>query len=168
MRDLGPKLAAAMTKDLQQRWPAAPIRVDVCYYVVALGNALTTFGPPHTTFSSSEPSTQDLSGFELLIHEAAHAFAATLMHALSAQGRAQYKDVADLWHATLFYTSGVELRRVLPAPEEATFTPYAYRYGVYRGRWQNYRVLLENDWQPYLDGKVDFADAVHSMVAALP
>jgi len=168
VRDLGPKLAAAMTKDLHQRWPAAPIRVDVCYYVVALGNALTTLGPPHTTFSSSEPATQDLSGFELLFHEASHAFADTLMRAFSAQGRAQHKDVADLWHATLFYTSGVELRRVLPAPEQATFTPYAYRYGVYRGRWQTYRLLLETDWQSYLDGKVDFADAVHSMVAGLP
>ena len=168
VRDLGPKLAAAMTKDLRQQWPAAPIRVDVSYHVVALGSALTTLGPPHTTFSSSDPSTQGLSGFELLFHEASHTFADTLMHALSAEGRAQRKDVADLWHATLFYTSGVELRRVLPPPEQASFTPYGYRYGVYRGRWQSYRPLLETNWQPYLDGKVDFADAVHSMVAGLP
>jgi hypothetical protein len=30
-----------MTKDLHQQWSAAPIRVDVCYYVSALGHALT-------------------------------------------------------------------------------------------------------------------------------
>ncbi len=35
-----------MIKDLHQQWPAAPIRVDVCYYVIALGYALTTL-PPH-------------------------------------------------------------------------------------------------------------------------
>jgi hypothetical protein len=48
-QDLGPKLASAMTKDLHQQWPVAPIRVDVCYYVVALGHANTTL-PPHITF----------------------------------------------------------------------------------------------------------------------
>jgi hypothetical protein len=167
LRDLGPKLASAMTKDLHQQWPAAPIRVDVCYYVPALGHALTSL-PPHITFSSTGLSNQGLSGFELLFHEASHTYADTLINALSAEGRRQHKDVGDLWHATLFYTSGVDLRRLLPGPEQASFTPYAYRYGVYRGRWRIYRRLLETDWQVYLDGKIDFTDAIHSMVADLP
>lgn len=164
---LGPTLASAMTKDLHQPWPGAPIRVDVCYYVVALGHALTTLNPAHITFASSDPTNQGLSGFELLFHEASHTFADTTMNALAAEGRAQHKDVGDLWHALLFYTSGVELRRALPAPERAGFTPYAYRYGVYRGRWLKYRPLLETDWQPYLDGKTGFSNAIHSMVAGL-
>jgi hypothetical protein len=168
VQDLAPRLASAMTKDLHQHWPAAPIRVDVCYYVVALGHALTTL-PPHITFSSSDPSNQDLSGFELLFHEASHTFADTMINALSAESRTQHKDVGDLWHSALFYTSGAELRRLLPAPEQASFTPYAYRYGVYNGgNWPKYRRLLETDWQAYLDGKIDFSDAIHSMVAGLP
>jgi hypothetical protein len=167
VHDLGPKLASAMTKNLHQQWPATPIRVDVCYYVVALGYALTTLRPSHITFSSSDPSNQDLSGFELLFHEASHTFADTMINALSAEGRTQHKDVGDLWHSLLFYTSGVELRRLLPAPEQASFTPYAYRYGVYRGNWRTYRRVLETDWQAYVDGKIDFTDAIHSMVAGL-
>jgi hypothetical protein len=163
---LGPKLASAMTKVLHQRWPAAPIRVDVCYYVVALGHANTTL-PPHITFSGSDPSNQDLSGFELLFHEASHTFADTMMNVLSAEGRTQHKDVGDLWHSLLFYTSGVELRRVLPVHEQASFTPYAYRYGVYRGEWREYRRVLETDWQVYLDGKTSFQTAIRSMVADL-
>jgi hypothetical protein len=166
VQDLGSKLAAAMTKDLHQQWPAAPIRVDVCYYVVSLGYANTTL-PPHITFSGSDPSNQDLSGFELLFHEASHTFADTIMNALSAEGRTQHKDVGDLWHSLLFYTSGVELRRLLPAPEQASFTPYAYRYGVYRGNWREYRRVLETDWQVYLDGKTSFQTAIHSMAADL-
>jgi hypothetical protein len=168
VQDLGPQLASTMTRDLHQPWPAAPIRVDVCYYVVALGHALTTL-PPHTTFSSSGPSNQDLSGFELLFHEASHTFADTMINALSAEGHTQQKDIGDLWHSVLFYTSGVELRRLLPAPEQASFTPYAYRYGVYAGgNWSTYRPVLESDWQAYLDGKINFTDAIHSMVAGLP
>lgn len=167
VRDLGPKLASAMTKDLHQQWPTAPIRVDVCYYVVALGYALTTL-PPHTTLSGSGPSNQDLSGFELLFHEASHTFADTTMNALSADGRRQHKDVGDLWHSVLFYTSGVELSRLLPASERASFTPYAYRYGVYSGgNWPRYRRALETDWQAYLDGRTSFDAALRGMVRDL-
>jgi len=97
LQDLGPKLAAAMTKDLHQQWPAAPIREDVCYYVVSLGSAFTTTGPAHTTLSSFDPpgqylsgTNQGLSGFELLFHEASHAYADTIMDALPAEGRAQH------------------------------------------------------------------------------
>jgi hypothetical protein len=167
VQDLGLKLASAMTKDLYQQWPEAPIRVDVCYYVAALGHANTTL-PPHITFSSSDPSLQGLSGFELLYHEASHTYADTLINALSAEGRTQHKDVGDLWHAALFYTSGVELCRLLPAPEQASFTPYGYRYRVYTGgNWPKYQRVLEKDWLAYLDGKTSFQTAIHSMVADL-
>ncbi|HVI06593.1 MAG TPA: hypothetical protein VM711_10930 [Sphingomicrobium sp.] len=168
VRDLGPKLASAMTTDLRQPWPAAPVRVDVCYYVVALGYAFTTLHPAHITFSGSDPSNQDLGGFELLFHESSHTYADTIINALSAEGRMQHRDVGDMWHSVLFYTSGVELRRLLPVPEQVTFTPYGYGHGVYRGRWQTYRPLLESDWQAYLDGKVGFNATIHSMVARLP
>jgi hypothetical protein len=170
VRDLGPKLAAAMTRDLHQQWPAAPIRVDVCHYVAAVGHAYTTL-PGHTTFSSSDPSSQGLSGFELLFHEASHTFADTIRNALASACRAQHKEcgnpqsgLAPLWHAVLFYTSGVELRRLLPPTEQASFTPYAYANGVYRGGdWPKYRVVLEKDWQAYLDGKMSFDAAIHTL-----
>lgn len=167
VQDLGPKLAAAMTRDLRQPWPSTPIRVDLGYYVPEIGHAYTS--DPHSTFSSRDSSHQGLSGFELLFHEASHTFSDTLSGALSAQCRAQKKNCGDLWHSVLFYTSGVEVRRLLPATEQASFTPYAYQYGVYtRGNWPEYRRVLETDWQAYLDRKMDFARAVRSMVADLP
>lgn len=168
VQDLAPKLASAMTKDLRQRWPPAPIRVDVCYYVVALGHANTTL-PPHITFSSSDPTTQGLTGFELLFHEASHTFADTMTDTLSAQCRTQHKNCEDLWHTLLFYTSGVELRRLLSPSEQDGFAPYAYKYGLYtRGRWAKYRPVLESDWQAYLDGKMSFDSALGAMATNLP
>ncbi len=168
LHDLGPQLAAAMTQALHQPWDATPVRVDISYYVVALGNAMTTLGPSHITYSSFDPSHKDINGFELLFHESSHTYADTVMKALAAEGSKQHKAVADLWHATLFYTSGVELRRVLPVVEQTGFTPYAYRYGVYRGPWGAYRQILETDWQAYLDGKTDFDAAIQHMVTDLP
>ena len=46
--------------------------------------------------------------------------------------------------------------------------PYAYRFGVYDRRWQSLRAGLEKDWQPYLDGKVDFSHALAKLVADCP
>ena len=169
VKELGPQVAAAVQKDLRQAWPATPIRVDVCYYVPQIGNAYTTDEPPHTTFSSNAPSLQGFSGFETLFHEASHSFADTMGNALAAECRTEKKNCDQLWHAVLFYTPGVEIRRALPPAEEASFTPYAYKYGLYnRGDWPKYRVVLEKDWQKYLDGRIDFTAAIHSMVADLP
>ena len=168
VNELGAQIAAAMQKDLRQAWPAAPIRVDVCYYVPAIGHAYTTTDPAHTTFSSSAPTLAELSGFETLFHEASHSFSDSMSNALFAECGAQKKKCGDLWHAILFYTPGVEVRRALPADQQAAFTPYAYKYGLYtRGEWPKYRAVLEKDWQKYLDGQSNFTAAIHSMVADL-
>ena len=168
VNELGAQIAAAMEKDLHQPWPAAPIRVDVCYFVPAIGHAYTTTDPAHTTLASSEASLQDLSGFETLFHEASHSFADKMSDALSADCSAQKKNCGDLWHAVLFYTPGVEVRRALPPDEQTAFTPYAYKFGLYtRGEWPKYRAVLEKDWQQYLDGKMDFLAGLHSMVVDL-
>ena len=161
------RLAAAMTRDLQQPWPARPIHVDVCYYVPEIGYAFTIL-PPHITYASGDPSHQGLIGFELLFHEASHTFADVEVEALSRACRAQGKDCGDLWHTLLFYTSGVELGRLLPAAEQRSFTPYAYKYGLYtRGDWPRYRRVLATDWQAYLDGKTAFDAAIGEMATNL-
>lgn len=168
VRELGPQIATAMEKDLQQAWPAAAIRVDVCYYVPEIGHAYTTTDPAHTTFSSSAAALEDLSGFETLFHEASHAFAGKMADALFAECGTQKKNCGDLWHAVLFYTAGTEVRRALPMSEQTGFVPYAYKYGLYtRGNWPAYRSVLEKDWQAYLDGKIDFGAAIDSMVSDL-
>lgn len=169
VKALGPRIAAAIERDLHEDWPVAPLRVDVCYYVPQIGHAYTTDGlPPHTTFSSSGAQLEDLSGFETLFHEASHSFADTMGNALSAECEAAKKNCGDLWHAVLFYTAGVEVRRALPAADQPNFTPYAYKYGLYsRGEYPKYRRVLESDWQAYLAGKIDFAAAIHVMVTDL-
>jgi hypothetical protein len=168
VKALGPGIASAMAKDLHQRWPAAPIRVDVCYYVPEIGHAYTTVGPPHTTFWSSAPALQDLNGFETLFHEASHSFSSAMSDCLFAECGEEKKHCGELWHAVLFYTAGVETRRALPPAEQASFVPYAYRYGLYqRGDYPKYRRVLEADWQAYLDGKTGFETAVRAMVKEL-
>src|SRR5262249_50083819 len=53
--------------------------------------------------------------------------------ALFAECGTENKRCGDLWHAVLFYTAGVETRRALPPAAQASFIPYAYRYGLSAG-----------------------------------
>jgi len=165
---LGPKIAAAIERDLKEGWPAVPIHLDVCYFVPEIGHAFTTNHPAHTTLSSSAPTLGGLNGFETLFHEASHTFADTMADALLKECAAAKKECGDLWHGVLFFTTGEETRRALPEPDQAVFQPYAYKNGLYeRGEYPKYRRVLEKDWQPYLEGKIDFARAIRQMVADL-
>jgi hypothetical protein len=47
------------------------------------------------------------------------------------------------------------------------YVPYAVREGLYKRGWENYLRVLTQYWQPYLDGRVEFSDAIAHMVSAL-
>src|SRR2546427_2036025 len=49
----------------------------------------------------------------------------------------------------------------------AGYTPYALREGLYERGWKNYLDVLQRFWQPYLDGRATFSDAIARMVSSL-
>jgi hypothetical protein len=48
-----------------------------------------------------------------------------------------------------------------------TYTPYAIRERLYERGWDGYLQLLTRFWQPYLEGKSTFDDAIARMVSSL-
>jgi hypothetical protein len=52
-------------------------------------------------------------------------------------------------------------------PQDSEYTPYAKREGLYQRGWENYLSLLTRYWQPYLEGRTTFDDAIAHMVSAL-
>jgi hypothetical protein len=52
-------------------------------------------------------------------------------------------------------------------PQDSEYTPYAKREGLYQRGWENYLSLLNRYWQPYLQGRSTFDDAIARMVSAL-
>jgi hypothetical protein len=52
-------------------------------------------------------------------------------------------------------------------PQGIEYTPYAVRERLYQRGWEDYLKLLMRFWQPYLDGKATFDDAIAHMVSAL-
>ena len=51
--------------------------------------------------------------------------------------------------------------------QDADFTPHAIRDGLYQRGWENYLRILSRYWQPYLESRVTFDDAIAHMVSAL-
>jgi hypothetical protein len=172
----------------QTKWPKAKIRVDVCGYANPTG-AYTTLDPLRVTISSTDPRNQDDAAFEVLFHEASHGIAEPVQSAIIRECHQRDKAIPrDLWHALIFYTTGEVIRPLLTPAENAppdtedavkpninrpppsrkeTYTPYAIREGLYERGWKDYLQLLTRFWQPYLDNKSTFDDAIARMVSAL-
>ncbi len=177
----------------QTKWPKEKIRVDVSAYANPTG-AYTTIDPLRVTISSVDPRNQGDEAFEVLFHEASHGIAEPVQNAIIRECRQRDKPIPrDLWHALIFYTTGEVIRPLLtpadadnvpqdkpdkedavkpninrpPATRKETYIPYAIREGLYERGWKDYLQLLTRFWQPYLDNKSTFDDAIARMVSAL-
>jgi hypothetical protein len=177
----------------QTKWPKEKIRVDVSAYAYSTG-AYTTLDPLRVTISSTDPRNQGDEAFEVLFHEASHGIAEPVQNAIVRECRQRDKAIPrDLWHALIFYTTGEVIRPLLtpadadnvpqdkpdkedavkpninrpPATRKETYIPYAIREGLYERGWKDYLQLLTRFWQPYLDNKSTFDDAIARMVSAL-
>ncbi len=158
------KYSESLKKELaaayQTGWPTAPIRTDVAEYASFAG-AYTTLDPAHITVSSINPGNQGDAALEVLFHEASHAIVDKIRTALGEEASRQHKPLRrrDFWHALLFYTTGEIVEQHLNG-----HVPYAVKNGLYSRAWPGAPEVLDADWKPYLDGKIDLAAAVHRLV----
>ncbi len=173
VRRNGLDLAHRLAEIYQTNWPKDRIRVDVTSYA-SLTGAYTTLDPLRVTVSSADARNQGPEALEVLFHEASHGIADSVQDAIFRECRQREKPIPrDLWHALLFYTTGELIRPLALDSGGSTsgsasgYVPYAVREGLYKRGWENYLRLLTEYWQPYLDGRVTFDDAIAHMVSAL-
>jgi hypothetical protein len=178
VRRNGLDLAHRLAEIYQTNWPKDRIRVDVTNYASSTG-AYTTLDPLRVTVSSVDTRNQGPEALEVLFHEASHGISDSVQDAIFRECRQREKPIPrDLWHALLFYTTGEVIRPLALDGSRASSTssangsssgyvPYAVREGLYKRGWENYLRVLTEYWQPYLDGRVPFDDAIAHMVSAL-
>jgi hypothetical protein len=179
VREQGVGLSERLADIYQTRWPKEKIRVDVCAYANAAG-AYTSLDPLRVTISSTDPRNQGPEALEVLFHEASHGIALPVEAAISRECKQREKPIPrDLWHALIIYTTEEVLRPVFKeiAPEKRSgdappqqpkpnVVPYALRDILTQRGWEQYHLLLALYWQPYLDGKVSFEDAIAHLISA--
>jgi len=170
VRNSALELSHRLAEIYETPWPKERIRVDVTVFANAQG-AYTTVDPLRVTLSSTDARNQGAEALEILFHEASHGISDTVQNAIVRECRQRDKPVPrDLWHALLFYTAGEVIRSVMknsPNKIPDAYTPYAIRENLYKRGWEDYLRVLNEYWQPYLDGKVGFDDAIAHMVSSL-
>jgi hypothetical protein len=171
VRNKGVDLSQRLAEIYQTKWPKQRIRVDVSAFANYAG-AYTTLDPLRVTISSTDSRNQGNSALEVLFHEASNGIAEPVQLAINRECRQRDKVIPrDLWHALVFYTTGEVIKPVVSSGSGDNggdpYTPYAVREGLYQRGWDDYLKLLERFWQPYLDGKTTFDDAIAHIVSAL-
>lgn len=165
----GPALTAALAKAYHTPWPETPILVDVAIEAGPFGAYTTDVASgvyaAHSTISPVGPGSAGDMGVETIFHEASHAVDAAIMRMIADESRRQQRQTPrNLWHAVIFYTTGELVRRALGRTDDAQYTPYAYRFNVYEKGMLPDRAALEREWQPWLEGKVPFEEALRNLV----
>jgi hypothetical protein len=155
----GETLVRELSAAYKAPWPTYTIRVDVTNYANWSG-AYTTIDPTRITISAGDRANYETAALEIVFHESSHGIVQNLRTAIAAECTKQKVKLPrlDLWHAVLFYTTGEIVRRHFPK-----YVPYGYK-GLWDRAWPMYIKALEQDWKPYVDGKVAFATAVTALV----
>jgi len=181
VREQGVGISQRLADIYQSTWPNEKIRVEVCAYANAAG-AFTTLDPLRVTISSTDARNQGTEALAVLFEESSHGISTPVKDAIARECRQREKPIPrDLWHALLLYTTSEVLRPVLqgassepkssdaPAPQNATTTPpqSALAEKFKQRGWGEYLHLIDVYWQPYLQGRVAFEDAIAHLVSAV-
>ena len=181
VREQGVGLSQRLAEIYQSKWPKEKIHVDVCAFANASG-AYTTLDPLRVTIASTDPRNQGSDALEVLFHESSHGLALPVQNAITRECRQREKPIPrNLWHALIYYTTDEVLGPVLQGTEvdanssgsnssattKNTSMPEEMQEDLTQRGWENYLSVLTLYWQPYLDGKVKFDDAIAHMVSAI-
>lgn len=181
VREQGVGISQRLADIYQSTWPGEKIRVEVCAYANAAG-AFTTLDPLGVTISSTDSRNQGPNALAILFEESSHGISTPVKDAIARECRQRDKPIPrDLWHALILYTTTEVLRPVLedaspdskaadgPVPQKTKATRSRSELAdkfTQRG-WSDYLHLIDVYWQPYIDGRVTFEDAIAHLVSAI-
>jgi len=181
VREQGVGISQRLADIYQSPWPKDKIRVEVCMYASSSG-AYATLDPLRVTISSTDRRNQGASALAVLFEQASHGIAFPVEDEIARECKQRDKPIPrDLWHALVLYTTSRVLQPILqdsssaPQPEatsspskaEATQNPSSLADQFAQRGWNDYLTVLDLFWQPYLNGKVNFEDAIAHIVSSI-
>ena len=181
VREQGVGLSERLAEIYQSKWPKEKIRVEVCAFANSAG-AYTTLDPLHVTIASTDPRNQGTEALGVLFYESSHGLALPVQNAISRECRQREKPIPrNLWHALIYYTTTEVIRPIISGsgtevpsggPSNVQKPRFSSLPGELKGNltqrgWEDYLHVIITFWQPYLDGRVNFEDAIAHMVSAI-
>jgi len=117
--------------------------------------------------SSQDSRNAGMAGFETLFYEASHLIAGGIEYTIGQECRRLEKPIPrNLWDALLLFTTREVMRRNWPDTTGSAANSSPATGLVNRG-WADYVPLLEEDWQAYLNGRVDMDAAILHIVRSI-
>jgi hypothetical protein len=160
--EYGPSMSQRIATAFHTEWPKEKTATEVVVYANWAG-AYTVTNSTLITISSADSAGQGEAGLETLFHEASHALIGNVQRQLSSDLLADSKTPNfGIVHVITFYTAGVVTADALAKNGVHDFVAYAVKNGLYERvpDWKHYREVCDNDWRPYLNGKVTFDEAL--------
>jgi hypothetical protein len=160
-------MSAALANAYHIMWPDDPILVDAVGEI-GPNSAVTHEGPPgfaaHIQAGAASSRNTGDAPLELIFHEASHTFGVggRITAMIEEECARQNLTTPDnLWHFMIMFTTGAVARRELERTGRAGYLSYGDRYNQIP---PPARSAFERDWQPHLDGKISFEQALHDLV----
>jgi hypothetical protein len=168
LRAAGPELLAAVGNAYGTPMPKR-IHVDVSAYGGEYG--AYTVGDAEqvrVVMSSLDETYQGFSALEMLMHEPSHGVVGAVDYAIGGDLTRLAKELnvkpnRNLWHALLFYTTGVLTRDALARRGVTNYEPVIYR-GMFKGGYRGLQQAIETHWGAYLGGKKTREEAIRAML----
>jgi hypothetical protein len=161
-------MAAALAKAYGITWPPEPYLVDAVGE--SGGNPAFTQAPASSRFAAhihanvGDFRNTGSAPLELMFLEASHVAAVGGHVARLVEEACERQKLAvppDLWHFMIMFTTGEVARRELERSGSFGYVPYVYRYNQLPPAVLS---AFEQQWLPYLDGKISFEKALSALV----
>jgi len=168
LRETEAEIAKELARLYGVKWPAS-LHFEITPFAERVG-AYTPDPAPDmmlTVMSSRHANFQGFRQLEMLFHEPLHHFDARFDEYLNAAAKTTKTTVPPrLAHMILFYTSGEVVQRAL-AKRGVQYTPAALALNMYQRPNMRFLPQLENDWQMYLDAKLNRQAALEQLLRSM-
>jgi hypothetical protein len=166
LRVVAPAVIPRLERLYGEKWFSSPVRVDIVWVGNRQGG-YTSIEPTHIVIASGDPDLVEWTSVEIVFHEASHALVDKLARdIIDALGDRRRQD-GILWHVVQFYITGSIVQEALRG-RGIEYSPYLYSTGLFDRAWPQYRKPVEDNWKPYVEGKVSRDKAIKGTLAALP
>jgi hypothetical protein len=165
VRTIAPTVIPRLEKLYDAKWFSSPVRVDIVWVGNRQGG-YTSIEPTHVVIASGDSDLVGWTSVEVVFHEVSHALVDTLAGEINRALGDRRRQYGILWHVVQFYVTGSVMEEALRG-RGIEYSQYLYSTGLFDRAWPQYRKPVEDNWRPYVEGKVSRDKAIKSTIAAL-